>query len=552
VASEARRGIIRILTNYARLVLTLAAGIVLVPVLISWVGADAFGLIMLVGASVGFPAVIQDVMRRAMTQPLGAAVHSGDDDRFRSVYASAFVVSIGAAALTAVAFLAVIAIVPYLKIDSHFIGPMRWMLCAEGAYTVSTVLFAPVVNMYNVQERFAVQNGMIAIGRLSYLTAALVLWLGFGVTQVETAITLYSVVAASLNILVVLLAAGWQFATRPLLRPSFANVERASIREVLHTSTWVTLVTLAINVQGNVGALLMNLGFGLFGNTIYGLARRLSGYARMAIIGVTYGLDAVAARIASDGDDDGMLRLFRNSTRVHAFIAAPASVCIFLLADPMLNLWVGRQIQDTATYLPPAAEIVKVLSLGLVAAGVGEGWTKLLYGAGHIRRYAPVMVLGGVANPIFAGVLFFLLPESFRHTFVAWAYTIVFVGINFLSLPRTAARLLHAKYLDIMAPMARPILCSLLPIPILFAPQMLHTTWTLPALGIVLSLYGALYMGLSWAFVLDARERLWITRAIRRRLGLWTPPRIAVASSPSPVIDDDLSDEIDRTDVKSI
>ena len=60
MASEAKRGILRIVPNYVRLLATLALGLVLLPVVVSWLGLEAFGLISLV-ASTGFfnPAEVE-------------------------------------------------------------------------------------------------------------------------------------------------------------------------------------------------------------------------------------------------------------------------------------------------------------------------------------------------------------------------------------------------------------------------------------------------------------------------------------------------------------
>ncbi|HBZ96462.1 MAG TPA: hypothetical protein DEO57_01295, partial [Phycisphaerales bacterium] len=92
--SEARRGLIRITTNYGRLMATLVIGLILVPVQLAWVGPNGFGLIAAIGASTGLAAMLQDIMRQSMVRELGTVWHaanapdSGPEERahFRSVY----------------------------------------------------------------------------------------------------------------------------------------------------------------------------------------------------------------------------------------------------------------------------------------------------------------------------------------------------------------------------------------------------------------------------------------------------------------------------------
>ena len=60
MASEAQRGLILIGSNYARLASTLVFGIALVPLLASWLGADALGLFLFLMAQAGMAAIFQE------------------------------------------------------------------------------------------------------------------------------------------------------------------------------------------------------------------------------------------------------------------------------------------------------------------------------------------------------------------------------------------------------------------------------------------------------------------------------------------------------------
>ena len=52
-SSEKQKGVHRIATNYGRLIATMAMGIATVPLQIKWLGMEGFGLIGLVGSSIG-------------------------------------------------------------------------------------------------------------------------------------------------------------------------------------------------------------------------------------------------------------------------------------------------------------------------------------------------------------------------------------------------------------------------------------------------------------------------------------------------------------------
>ena len=56
--SEKKKGLYRISTNYGRLMATMAMGIATVPLRIKWRGMDGFGLLGLVGSSVGIGTIL--------------------------------------------------------------------------------------------------------------------------------------------------------------------------------------------------------------------------------------------------------------------------------------------------------------------------------------------------------------------------------------------------------------------------------------------------------------------------------------------------------------
>ena len=178
--SEARRGLIRVTTNYGRLTATLVIGLILVPVQFAWVGTDGFGLLVAIGASSGLAAMFQDIMRHSMVRELGTVWHDMEssgggaeaESHFRRVYASAFILCCGIAILTVGIFLLFLwlmhnAIWPFHTLPDEFRIAGQWILVAEGASTCLLILLAPAYNMYVVTERFLENNIWFTLKRNS-------------------------------------------------------------------------------------------------------------------------------------------------------------------------------------------------------------------------------------------------------------------------------------------------------------------------------------------------------------------------------------------------
>ena len=180
----------------------------------------------------------------------------------------------------------------------------------------------------------------------------------------------------------------------------------------------------------------------------------------MLAMGVSYGLDAVTTRITSNEGDAVLKDLCFHITRLNSCIAMPAAAGLFILAEPILTIWVGDRMGDPTTELPMTATLIRVMSVGMVIRALTDGWIKILYGAGHVSKYAPLILGAVVANPILAIVLYFVLPESIRFTFAVSAYSAVYLIANLGLLPRLMGKLMGCGAISILTPMLRPLIVT--------------------------------------------------------------------------------------------
>ena len=459
MAREAKRQFLRIASNYTRLGATLVLGVILTKVQFDWLGVDGFGLIALLMATIGLGAMSADITRQSLIREL-SAWYRRDDTRFLASYNAAYVLSAGAAALTMVGFAVVILIIPILNIPEEHVGAARIFAAAHGVSISIRILFGPAMAMYLVRERFVLRNISMTIMRANLLIAAGFLFWIAKVEDVGRGIMLFGLLAAVMDLLVFFAFAAPIIASDRRLIPRPWSATRAAMREVGGTFSWNTGIIFAGNLHERAAAIIMNLVFGVWGNTVYGLALRLTSYVRMATAGMTYGVDASTARIAESGTER-LAKLIRHSTRLHALTAAPAGVLVWVLAEPLFHLWVGSGVDDPDAVLPPAAALVRIMVLGLVVRAISDGWLRILYGAGLIRSYAPIVILGGFANPILVGILILALPGSYDYSAVGWAYSAVFVLVHGWVAPARGARALGLSLKEFYLPTLRPFAAAL-------------------------------------------------------------------------------------------
>jgi O-antigen/teichoic acid export membrane protein len=517
MATEARRALTRIVANYGRLAASLVLGLTLVRLLLGELGNDGFGLIMLLGSTIGLSAFMRDVVRRSMIRELSAAHHSGSEASFRRTYNAALLLATGVGFITVAMFGILLLLLPLFQIPEPLLPAARLFVAAKAFELFWLMALAPPVNMYLVTERMVEYNGWLVVERAAAVVAAAWIAFGDGAHSTASGIVMYGALSAGLVVLTMFAASIRIALADRRLVPALRTVDREAFRPLLHIGGWYAAVLVAMNMHLRMGAVIMNLAFGLWWNTVFGLAMTLTSYMRMIATGMTTGLDAVTGRLSSSQGEQVVRRLVHHSTRLHGLVTFPAALVLLVLAEPLLELWVGGRVQDADKAMGPTITLIRILALGIAVRSISDGWITILYGAGHIARYAPVVIAGGVVSPLLAIGLLFVLPDGARFTAVAWSFSAIMLVVHGGLVPWIAARTLQMRTWELIGPLVRPMAVTLLAAPILLIAAWRIPTWTLLNLAVVLGVFSVVYGFLVILFVADRHERRRFRDAILRR-----------------------------------
>jgi hypothetical protein len=367
--------------------------------------------------------------------------------------------------------------------------------------------------MYKVTERMVAYNAWLIVIRACHVVAASLVLFVWRTSDPAAGVTVYALTSSGLMAGCILVASLLLMLVDKRLMPTPAAITRDAVRSVLHVGGWNAAATTATMLHYRLGEIIMNLAFGLFGNLIFGLGIRLTDAVRRLTVGMTEGLDAVSARLSMTRSDAAVRTLIHHATRLHGFSTFPAGVAVFVLAEPVLRMWVGDGVQDADTAVPMTATLTRIMTVGMMAQAISDGWIRILYGAGHVARYAPLLVVAGIANPLLAILLLAVLPDPIRHTAVAWAYSGVLLTFHFGMVPLIGAKALGISYAQMVLPLLRPLIIALVCSPILVVTLLRTDQWDLLRLALVAFGYGVVYLGLCWIFVADSAERERVTRA---------------------------------------
>ena len=537
--SESKKGIVRIFSNYTRLLITFALGIIVVPLTIRWLGDQAFGIISLLGANLGLASIFLQIIQMSLVRELGHAFHQ-DEETFQRNYATICVIAMICAALTVISFTIVFMVIPVFNISPEFVGPARVFVVGQGLYTAAMVLLAPILNMYLVKERFVGYNVWYIAVRAGNILSVLILGYVIVIDDPALGLSIHGLVWAGLSIIGMLIAAILMVRTDHRLMFRMKGSDKDARSQVLSTFSWNTGVQVAMNLHEQIPPLLLNLFSGIFANAAWGIGFRFVAYIRMCTTGVQFGSDAVSARMASGTDTEEsnrqLQKLIGIQTKLTAMIALPAGIVVFVYGWPIFDVWVGGSLEDYNAVIPVAVFMSRVLAIALISRAISETWLIILYGAGYVKAYAPWVFAGGIFAPIASLILMLTLPRSMIVYAPPAVYAFVLVVVHLFGLPIIAGRCLNIQPSSLLLSLMRPLLATLIAIGSAIGLLMINGRlgdlgffaeislergqeiahwWVLGSIGVFCVVYAAA----SFAFVLGPDERQRITGMIRRRLG---------------------------------
>ena len=520
--SEVKRSLIRIASNYGRLFSTLALGLYWVPLMLRCVQDEAFGLVAFLGTNAGLAFRIRHIVNRSIVRELGVAHHSDDPMDFVKTYNCAIVVALATSAITLLLQAALLYLLPFFSLPEGLLGAGRWFIVAKGIEIAYTIALAPAFNFYLIDERMPIYNfWLVALRSANVLGALLVLILYplaavDGVEEIAHNLTAYAWFSAAiamimLTIPVILLATR----DRRFL-PRLSLIDYRGIRAIASVGGWVAAMDLSISgFMAAAGFYMFGL-FGPLGGRVFGVAMPLTFYVRMLATGMAAGLEAVSTRISSKESADSLERLVYHSTRLNAFVVFPAMIFIVIFAEKIVNAWVGTSLSDSRDVLA-IAHAIHALALGAISIGIADAWINVMYGAGHIRRIAPVVIIGLVVYCVTTPIALWVMPKAWHYLIPMGYSSVVILASVFLGISVIVAGTLNVTLLLILSPLVKPLLLSIAALPVLLPNWIWIEDWSLFKLIAAALQYGSLYVILSWFFVLRSEERARFVRGIKAR-----------------------------------
>jgi len=531
-----RRGAVRnAAANGLTRVVSLGLGFLLTPVILHAIGAEAFGLWVLVGSIVAYGSLLNLGIGGALTKYIAQHRARNEGAAARATIVAALRLYMLMGLLVAAIGVALAPLLPRLIAvppELELVAQLTTALMAVGLGTGIACSTAPAVlrglQRYDAAGAIAIVTSLLAAA--STLLALALGWGLVGIVALGVPMPIVSQLLAAVAVRRIapeLSPAVGLVPVPPIGRPSeldagtgptedpAAAVPSGLTRRILGFSWPLLLLDVAGMLQSKTDEIVVGVMLSLGAVTPYSLGRRLSAIPRTLAEQFAILLLPLASELDALDDRERLRRLYLGGVRLSLAIAMPLTGCLALLAVPILNAWVGPGFEGSAPIVVILV-VATAVDLSMWPAGF------VLQGIDRHHWLAPISLASGLANLALSLALVrpfgivgvavgTLIPTTIEAVVLLTPFTLRTLGIGPL-------RFLAESLAPALLPLV-PMLVLVAGISVIVAPTSVHAIVALVTLAHAIYAVGYLATGPAAPerrLALElARAVPWLRRGVR-------------------------------------
>lgn len=332
------------LTNYARVVVRLASGVVLFRLTFQYLDAETFGFYSLLWSLFGFTVLMDFGLGFTVQKAMAEASASGDFAAASRLVATVFWSFVGLATLVAVgAWLGVDLFLERTHVPAARYAECRLAFLVFFAFLSAGFPCGLFPEMLRGLQRIDLINWLQIGGVLvnfSLLSLALSLHWSFPLVM------LVSVASA---ILPSALAAGLVFSRAPGLSLRPAHFHPPSVRGVLSFSLIAYLVTFTNLIMARTDQAVIGFTIGVAFVAAYQAGYKAAEMFNLFAVQLQDAISPAAARLQAQGDRAALRHLLIANTRMTTALVVPLGVLCAVYLEPLVRLLTGINVVEPAT-----------------------------------------------------------------------------------------------------------------------------------------------------------------------------------------------------------
>jgi O-antigen/teichoic acid export membrane protein len=402
------------LTGLIARAVNIGSGLLTVPVMLSYLDIDLFGIWMALTAFVAFLGFTDLGLGIGLQNSLSRCDGLNDRETPKTLVSSALLVTtLIFLTLTATAIWIYPLLPMGLLVKTEIAESSAQILPTAQAITIVFGFGIPASLAQRVlvgYQKSYLSNCLLIIGRLlAFASIFVCIWLNLTLPYIAA-------LFMGLPFVVMLLASIYIYATYPWLRPSFAKIRFKETKDVMHSGLWIMAAQIAGTLMLTVPIFIVSSTIGSAAVATYAVTQRLLGISGILVSSGMKPLWPAYGEAYAAGDKEWIFKTYRRSLKIALSIAVPTFIFMTLAGRPIIEFWTG----DSQTV--PSWSLLLACNVLAFINALNAICFVFLNGTNHLKGQA----IYGMILAVLANALAFYYAASLGTAGIIW--TVVIVG----------------------------------------------------------------------------------------------------------------------------
>lgn len=438
---------------YMRMILMMGVSLYTSRVVLINLGVDNYGIYQAVGGIVGFLDMVNGFMVNGVMRFLTFEMGKGDKQKLHRTFCTTMYIQIGVAIVIVILaesvglwFLFNKLVIPDDRLYAAFFVLQFSIITA--VFSISQV---PYTSIITSREKMGVFAGITIFDSFAKLAIVLVLPL---VTIVDSLI-LYGFLLMIVGLISMSITR--IYCIRHFEEAKFKFIfDKDIFKQIASYSGWNVISTFGTVFSGQGMVILTNMFFSPSIVAARSISLTVSGQATRFVQSFRQAVNPQIVKSLAAGDIERSHYLLLNSTKFSFYLVLLISLPLYLLVEPVLNLW----LKEVPEYTLKFSQVVIIENL---FSTIVSCFYTAIYAKGRLKEF---VLTSSMTKILLFPIVYFLFKFGYDPIVLSWASLIANLIIAIVIDPIILVRVVGYKYREIYGVIYRCFIITLISIPI--------------------------------------------------------------------------------------
>jgi O-antigen/teichoic acid export membrane protein len=379
-----------IISNFTGTLVILIVGFFLFPFVVHRIGANAFGIWMLVNGIIGYMGILDLGLTPTVVKKSAEYLAKGDKEALNSMVNAIFTIYLYIGAVVALVIFGLSFVTHRIfNISPQEVDLFRMVLWIVGLQITLKFPFSIWHGLMAGLQDFHVINGInIGTNLVKALVTILLLISGFGLLSLIWLGFVLALAGWIINVL-------WVKHQLPFLRMQAIQFNIKMIKNLARFSTIMFLWQIVIQVLTWTDRIIIGLFLPVASITIYEIGTRINIYSRHILNSVVLAVMPASSELSVKEELAVLQHFYIRGTKYVLAIYVPVVLALLIYGKEFINLWMGKRFEQSVW-------IMYVLLIGSLYQSQNSFASAMLIGMDVLKTFSKILIAYPIANIAFS------------------------------------------------------------------------------------------------------------------------------------------------------